>query len=145
MNDIKILFKKLDNDAIIPEYQTHGSAGCDLHSINDGVIEPNEVKLFSTGFSIEIPPGIEGNIRSRSGLAVKHKVIVINSPGTIDSDYRGLVKIALMNLGWYSFEVKKGDRIAQILFQPVYRGHFIEVFDLNDTHRGTGGFGHTGK
>jgi dUTP pyrophosphatase len=145
MNDIKIMFKKLNNDTITPEYQTYGAAGCDIHSIDDGIIEPGEVKIFGTGFCVEIPRGIEGNIRSRSGMAMKHKVVVVNAPGTVDSDYRGEIKIGLINLGSESFEVKKGDRIAQIIFQPIYKGHFIEVMSLSNTSRDTGGFGHTGK
>jgi dUTP pyrophosphatase len=145
MNDIKVFFQKLHKDAITPEYKLMGDAGCDLFTIEDVLLKPGDIKLVSTGISIQIPENsMEAQIRSKSGLALKHGIIVLNSPGTIDSGYRGEIKVILANFGKDSYTFKKGDSIGQMVFAFVYRGHFIEVDGLNSTDRGSGGFGHTG-
>jgi dUTP pyrophosphatase len=137
--------KKLNPDAIIPAYQSEEAAGFDLHSIDDVVIKKGERKLISTGLAFEIEKGYEVQIRPRSGLAYKYGITVLNSPGTIDSDYRGEIKVLLINLGEKDFEIKKGDRIAQAVVAPVVQAKFVEVEELSDTKRGSGGFGSTGK
>lgn len=144
-NDIKILFKKLRRDAIVPEYQLYGDAGCDLYSIEDVLLKPGEHKLVWTGLSIELPQeNIEAQIRPRSGLANKYGLTVLNSPGTVDYGYRGEIGALMINHGSESYTINKGERFAQMVFAHVYRGHFIEVNELSDTERGTGGVGHTG-
>ncbi|MCX8084217.1 MAG: dUTP diphosphatase [Calditerrivibrio sp.] len=135
---------KLDTDAIIPEYATTGSSGVDVRSIESGVINPSEIKLVKTGLFLEIPEGYEAQIRPRSGLALKHGITILNSPGTIDSDYRGEVCLILANFGNEPFEYKKGDRLAQMVFTEVVRVDFELIEDLNKTERGIGGFGHSG-
>jgi dUTP pyrophosphatase len=137
--------KKLNPDAIIPAYQSEEAAGFDLHSIEDVILKPGERKLIKTGLAFEIEKGFEIQIRPRSGLAYKHGITVLNSPGTIDSDYRGEIKVLLINLGNESFEIKKGERIAQAVVAPVVQVKFEEVETLSDTKRGSGGFGSTGK
>jgi len=137
--------KKLNNEAIIPAYQTKEAAGFDLHSIDDAVINPGERKLIGTGLAFEIEYGYEVQIRPRSGLAFKHGITVLNSPGTIDSDYRGEIKVLLINHGNEPYEIKKGERIAQAVIAPVIQAEIIEVDELSDTQRGAGGFGSTGK
>ena len=137
--------KKLNPKAIIPAYQTEEAAGFDLHSIEDVVLKPNERKLISTGLAFEIEFGYEVQIRPRSGLAFKHGITVLNSPGTIDSDYRGEIKVLLINHSNEKFEIKKGDRIAQAVVAPVIQAEIVEVEELSDTTRGEGGFGSTGK
>jgi dUTP pyrophosphatase len=132
--------------AVIPEYISKGAAGADLSaSLEEAVIiEPNETILVPTGIYLAIPPGFEAQIRPRSGLALKHGITFLNSPGTIDSDYRGEVKIIMTNLGKEPFKVENGMRIGQMVFSKVYRGEFIEVEELDETDRNEGGFGHTG-
>ena len=142
---MKLKIKKLNNEAIIPAYQTKEAAGFDLHSIEDVVINPGERKLIGTGLAFEIEYGYEVQIRPRSGLAYKHGIIVLNTPGTIDSDYRGEIKVLLINLGNEEFEIKKGERIAQAVVAPVIQAEIVEVDALSDTQRGSGGFGSTGK
>jgi dUTP pyrophosphatase len=137
--------KKLNEKAIIPAYQSEEAAGFDLHSIEDIVIKVGERKLIGTGLAFEIEKGFEVQIRPRSGLAFKHGITVLNSPGTIDSDYRGEIKVLLVNLGEEDFEIKKGERIAQAVIAPVVQAEFEEVKELSDTKRGSGGFGSTGK
>ncbi len=132
--------------AKVPEYQTNGSAGADLFAFleKDTIIEPGKTELIPTGISLEIPENYEGQIRPRSGLAVKHNITLLNSPGTIDSDYRGEIKIITTNLGTEPFMVTNGMRIAQIIFAPCIRGFFESAESLTESSRGTGGFGHTG-
>lgn len=132
--------------AVIPEYISKGAAGADLSaSLEETVIiEPNETILVPTGIYLAIPPGFEAQIRPRSGLALKHGITFLNSPGTIDSDYRGEVKIIMTNLGKEPFKVENGMRIGQMVFSKVYRGEFVEVEELDGTDRNEGGFGHTG-
>ena len=144
MNDIRVLFTKLHTDAQIPEYATRGSAGADLHAIEDYVLKPGSVYLIRTGLAIAIPPEVEGQIRPRSGLAIKYGITLINSPATIDSDYRGELKVPLINFSRNNFVIKTGDRIGQIIFSSFFKGHFIETSKLDETSRGTGGLGSTG-
>lgn len=144
MNDIRILFTKLHTDAQVPEYATRGSAGADLHSIEDYVLKPGNVYLIRTGLSISMPEEIQAEIRPRSGLAIKYGITLINSPATIDCDYRGELKIPLINFSRQNFVIKVGDRVGQIVFSSYYKGHFIETSKLDETNRGAGGFGSTG-
>jgi dUTP pyrophosphatase len=139
-----IFFKKLSQDAVIPMYQSKGASGMDLHSIEKLDIGIGEIKLVSTGLAVEIPDGFEGQIRPRSGLAAKKGVTVLNTPGTIDADYRGEIKIVLINLGNEVFHVEKGDRVAQLVIAPVERVEIKEITYLNQTERGENGFGSTG-
>jgi len=143
MQDIVVKVKSADN-LLIPEYATVGAAGADLKSAEDGVIKPGELKLVKTGLFLEIPDGYEGQVRPRSGLALKFGVTVLNSPGTIDSDYRGEVGVILINHGNKDFSYKKGDRIAQLVFSKVIKAKFEAHEEINFTQRGAGGFGHTG-
>jgi dUTP pyrophosphatase len=127
-----------------PVYQTSGAAGCDLISSCDQIIDPHDWGIIPTGLFIEIPDGYEAQIRSRSGLAAKNGVFVLNSPGTIDNDYRGEIKVILANTSHHPFIIKKGDRIAQMVFSPVTQATFESATELSKTDRGTGGFGSTG-
>ncbi len=142
----KILIKKLSSSVSIPKYETPGSSGMDIaaHIENNIIINPGEKFLVSTGFSIAIPKGYEVQIRPRSGLAAKRSITVLNTPGTIDADYRGEIKVILINLGKEKFIVKNGERIAQMVVCPVVQANLEEVEDLPDTKRGSGGFGSTG-
>lgn len=128
----------------LPSYQTPGSAGLDVRAAEERTIGPGETALIATGFSIAVPPGYEAQMRPRSGLALKHGITLLNSPGTIDSDYRGEVKVILTNLGFKPFYVNRGDRIAQMVIAPVTRATLEEVATLEETARGAGGFGHSG-
>jgi len=148
--EIKICVKRLNDefsDIELPSYATAGSAGMDIRAAlkDDVIIEPGKVELIPTNLSVEIPFGYEIQVRPRSGLAANHSIGILNSPGTIDSDYRGEVKIILMNFGKENFKISRGDRIAQIIVSKVYIAKIEEVKDLNSSHRGEGGFGHTGK
>jgi dUTP pyrophosphatase len=131
----------------IPQYKSEQAAGCDLFADieKDIVIEPRDFCTIPTGISIEIPQGYEAQVRPRSGLAKNHGIGIVNSPGTIDADYRGEVKVILYNLGSSPFRVKNRDRIAQLVFSRVERAEFESVKQLDKTERGEGGFGHTGK
>lgn len=139
-----IKIKKLDPEAIIPEYQTDGSAGFDFHSLINTIVPPGKQVLIPTGLAVEIPEDTELQLRARSGLALKHMITITNSPGTVDSDYRGEIKIILLNLGRTPFIVKKEDRIAQGILSPVLHASFEEVKELSNTQRGENGYGHTG-
>ena len=129
----------------LPAYETTGSAGLDLRATGDLTLKPGERSLVSTGIAIALPPGYEAQIRPRSGLAVKHGVTVLNSPGTIDSDYRGEVKVPLINHGDRDFFITRGDRIAQMVIAPVSRVAWESVIELDITMRGAGGFGSSGR
>ena len=144
---IKVLIKKLNSKAQIPKYKTEGSSGMDLMALveNPIKIKPNESALIPTGISIAIPKDSEVQIRPRSGLAAKSSISVLNAPGTIDSDYRGEIKIILFNHGKEEFIVNNNDRIAQMVLMPILKIKFEEVEDLPTTLRGSGGFGSTGK
>jgi dUTP pyrophosphatase len=132
------------NGLNLPNYQTEFSSGFDLLSIEDKVILAGERELVATGIKLEIPVGYEGQVRPRSGLALKHGIIVPNSPGTIDADYRGEIKVILWNSGKVDFSIKKGDRIAQLVIAPVVQAKFNVLDSVNKTIRGDGGFGSTG-
>ena len=142
----KIQIKKLFSDVLIPKYETLGSSGMDLAAYikEDIVINPGDKALVPTGFSLSIPQGFEVQIRPRSGLAAKKSLTVLNTPGTIDSDYRGEVKVILINHSKVQFVVKNTERIAQMVICPVERVKLEEVQELSDTDRGIGGFGSTG-
>jgi len=133
-------------DGFLPEYQTEGSAGADLRAYLSGdvVLQKGQRAVVPTGLTLEIPPGVEGQVRPRSGLAARHGITVLNSPGTIDSDYRGELKVVLVNLGEEDFRIRNGDRIAQIVFSPVLRVSFLRGDTVDDSRRGSGGFGSTG-
>ena len=138
--------RRLTTRAAVPRYMTPGAAGMDLAAALEApvVLGQGERALVPTGVAIELPPGHEGQVRPRSGLAVKHGVTVVNAPGTIDEDYRGEVKVALINLGPEPYRVEPGARIAQLVVAPVTRVAVHEVDSLARTDRGAGGFGHTG-
>ncbi len=132
--------------AVLPSYQTSGAAGSDICAFltNDEVLKAGERKIIPTGLRFAIPQGYEIQVRPRSGLAAKNGVTVLNTPGTIDSDYRGEVKVILINTSDQDFVIHNGDRIAQIVVAPVTRGIFVQSEDLDETERGSGGFGSTG-
>lgn len=144
--DITVKIKRgaVSDGVPLPGYATDGASGMDVRAAEDCVIEPGGRAAVATGLSMEIPCGYECQVRPRSGLALKHGVTVLNAPGTIDSDYRGEVKIILVNFGTMSFEIKRGDRIAQLVFAPVARAVLEESVELDETERAGGGFGHTG-
>jgi len=131
----------------LPGYATRGSSGVDLTADVEGeiVLEPGEIKLISCGIYMSIPEGYEAEVRPRSGLALKHGITLVNAPGTIDSDYRGLVGLIMTNLGKSPFVIKRGDRVAQLVIKEVIRAEFTEAEKLDETVRSHGGFGHTGS
>ena len=132
-------------DLPLPSYATEGAAGLDVVAAEDVTLAPRERHAVATGFAIAIPTGYEVQVRPRSGLALKHGITCLNTPGTIDEDYRGEVKVILANLGAEPFDVRRGERIAQLVPAPVLRAHFTEVHELEETARGSGGFGSTGR
>ncbi len=144
---VKILIKKTNKKVTTPKYKTDGSSGVDLSAFLEKkvVIKPNSSELIPTGLQVAIPEELEIQIRPRSGLAAKESIGVLNSPGTIDSDYRGELKIILFNHGKEDFIINNGDRIAQMVLVPIIKMEFEEVDSLPDTVRGQGGFGSTGK
>ena len=144
---VKILIKKTNKEVITPKYKTDGSSGVDLSAFLEKkvIIKPNSSELIPTGLQVAIPEELEIQIRPRSGLAAKESIGVLNSPGTIDSDYRGELKIILFNHGNKDFIINNGDRIAQMVLVPILKMEFEEVDSLPDTIRGQGGFGSTGK
>lgn len=149
-SELTINIKRISNgfdDIELPHYATAGSAGMDIRAaVNDEVIlKSGKTILIPTNFSVEIPEGFEIQVRPRSGMAINHSIGILNSPGTIDSDYRGEIKIILFNFGAEDFIIKRGDRIAQLIISKVYRTVLNEIDELNTTSRGSGGFGHTGK
>ena len=129
----------------LPSYASHGAAGMDVVAAEDVTLRPGERHAVATGFAIAIPAGHEVQVRPRSGLALKHGITCLNTPGTIDEDYRGEVKVILANLGAEAFVVKRGERIAQLVPAVVTKAKFDEVASLDETHRGAGGFGSTGR
>ena len=148
MHQIKVKIARVNQSAEdnpLPEYATQGSSGMDIRAAEWMTVKPGETVLVPSGFSIELPAGYEAQVRPRSGLAIKYNVGILNSPGTIDSDYRGELKIILTNFGKQEFVINKGDRIAQLVIAPVVRASWEEVTSVNETERGAGGFGHTGK
>ncbi|MFC1884841.1 dUTP diphosphatase [Thermodesulfobacteriota bacterium] len=148
LNSIKLKVRRLpnNNDLPLPTYESEGSSGMDIRACVEQPIKvnPGEIKLVPTGLAVSIPPGYEAQVRPRSGLAIKNGIGMVNSPGTIDSDYRGELGIILINWGTDPVIINRGDRIAQLILSKVYRAELMEVERLDDTSRGRGGFGHTG-
>jgi len=147
---IYIRIKRIEegfDDIPLPSYSTGGSSGMDIRAAvnNSLVIKKNEIALVPTNLCVEIPEGFEIQVRPRSGLAAKNGIGILNSPGTIDSDYRGEIKIIMFNFGSEDFVINRGDRIAQIVLTKFYKAEFNETGELNKSVRGSGGFGHTGK
>ena len=124
----------VDDESLVPFYATDGSAGCDLRSSEDVIVKPGRSKLVGTGLKIELPGGFEAQVRPRSGLAMKYGITVLNSPGTIDPDYKGEIKVILFNTGDQEFEVRKGDRIAQLVFARVFRAIFQKTEEIGRAH-----------
>ncbi|GAA7080865.1 dUTP diphosphatase [Helicobacter pylori] len=141
---MKIKIQKIHPNALIPKYQTEGSSGFDLHAVEEVMIKPYSVGLVKIGICLSLEVGYELQVRTRSGLALNHQVVVLNSPGTVDNDYRGEIKVILANLSDKDFKVQVGDRIAQGVVQKTYKAEFIECEPLDETSRGSGGFGSTG-
>ena len=143
---LKVRFIKIREGAIVPTYMTEHAAGMDLHAVLDLplTLEPGQRALIPTGLALEIPPGFEGQVRPRSGLALRQGIALVNSPGTIDADYRGEVGVIIINHGQDPVTFASGDRIAQMIIAPVTRVSFEETGRLGDTSRAAGGFGHTG-
>ncbi len=150
-NQLSIPIRRLrgeaDKDLPLPEYMSDGAAGMDLFAAveEDLTIQPQQSALVPTGLAVAIPEGFEGQIRARSGLAINHGLAVINAPGTIDSDYRGEIKVGLINLGKMPFTIRRGDRIAQMIINRVYRVQWDLKEGLAQSERNEGGFGHTGR
>ncbi len=140
---LEIKIRRLDKSLPLPVYQTEGSSGLDLYASRDCVLASGGFEMISTGVALEIPGGYEGEVRARSGLASKFGIGVLNSPGTIDSDYRGEIKVILFNIGKKDFEIKKGNRIAQLIITKVEKVNLVETEELNSTKRENGGFGST--
>ena len=145
MEEIAVPF--FQGSGYAPEYQSEGAAGADLRADIDTelCLEPGQRLAVPTGLRLEIPPGFEGQVRPRSGLALRHGVTVLNAPGTVDSDYRGEVRVILVNLGTQRFTVRRGDRIAQLVLAPAVRGRFQGQARIEESTRGEGGFGSTGR
>ena len=145
-NEVPVRVKRLPHGAglDLPAYATDGAAGMDVVSAEDVTIQPGARHAVATGLALAIPHGFEVQVRPRSGLALKHGITVPNTPGTIDSDYRGELKVILINHGDTAFEIRRGDRVAQLVVAPVTRGSWLEVEELDETARGAGGFGSTG-
>ncbi len=143
---IQVKIKKLHPDAIVPNYMTEHAAGMDLCTVIEVplLLAPGERTLLPTGLAMEIPPGFEGQVRPRSGLALKKGIALVNAPGTIDADYRGEIGIIIINHGNEPVEFQPGDRVAQLIIAPVTQAVLIETDELNDSTRSSGGFGHTG-
>jgi len=145
MNSVNVKIKKVRDGAVIPKYSKHGDAGCDLCSMEEFILEPGDICLVHTGVALEIPYGFEGQIRPRSGKAIKEGLTVVNSPGTVDAGYRDEIRVGMINVGRSLAYIGVGDRIAQLVISPVVVAKFDEVDELSDSERGLGGFGHTGK
>ena len=149
MGSKKIFIKQLSRNPLfkLPRYESNGAAGMDLSADIDTEVElkPLERKILPTGIAISLPKDIEAQIRPRSGLAIKHGVTLLNTPGTIDSDYRGEIKVILINISDSAYTIKPGDRVAQMVLSKYIQGQFVVVESLDDTDRGSSGFGSTGK
>ena len=144
MEKIKVQITKIKDNAKIPSYAHKGDTGMDLYSTEDYTIKPGERVLVSTGIKIALPNGFEAQVRAKSGLALKYGLTVLNAPGTIDSEYRGEVGVITINLGQETYEVKAGEKIAQLVIKNVCEAELEELDNLDDTTRGDGGFGSTG-
>ncbi|QIG48723.1 dUTP diphosphatase [Nordella sp. HKS 07] len=145
MTEVKIQRLPHAEGLALPAYESEHAAGMDLRAAEDVILPPGGRALVATGFAIALPHGFEAQVRPRSGLAAKHGVTVLNAPGTIDADYRGEIKVILINHGVEAFAVKRGDRIAQMIVAPVTQVRLAEAASLTDTQRGAGGFGSTGR
>ena len=146
MTDVAILRLPHGEGLALPAYETEHAAGMDLRAAEDAILPPGGRALVATGFAIALPHGFEAQVRPRSGLAARHGVTVLNAPGTIDADYRGEIKVILINHGDQAFAIKRGDRIAQMIVAPVTHATLVPVDgELSATARGTGGFGSTGR
>jgi len=135
----------LEPGAAAPEYATDGAAGLDVRSYEDVTLSPMERRLVRTGVRVEVPPGFEVQVRPRSGLAVKHGLALVNSPGTVDADYRGEIGVVMINLGSDVVQLSRGERVAQLVVAPVERVEVVQTDSLSETTRGEGGFGSTGR
>jgi len=148
-NQVTVLIRRLPGaeDLPVPRYMSDGAAGLDLPAalVSPLVIAPGARALVPTGFAISLPVGYEGQVRARSGLAISHGLAVLNGPGTIDSDYRGEIKVILINFGSEPVTIRRGDRVAQLVVAPVVRARLVETSELDRTERGPEGFGHTGS
>ncbi len=146
MHDVEIKFRRLSPLAVVPAYQSEHAAGLDLHAAIDQpvAIEAGAIAMIPCGFALEIPHGFEGQVRPRSGLAAKYGISIPNAPGTVDSDYRGEMKVALINHGRSAFTVEPSMRVAQLVIAPVATARICECAELTETVRGSGGFGSTG-
>ena len=145
MKKLGVKLKILNPDAIIPKYQTEEAAGFDLHSVEEKTVKAGEREVIKTGLAVALPKGYELQVRPRSGLALKNGITVLNTPGTVDSDYRGELMVILFNTSKEDFAVKKGERIAQAIIKEILQADFAVVEELDSTERGVGGFGSTGK
>ena len=145
MTEVKIMRLAHGEGMELPSYATAGAAGLDLRAAEAAIFKPGSRMLMPTGIAIALPAGHEAQVRPRSGLAVKHGVTVLNAPGTIDEDYRGEIKVPLINHGYEDFIIQRGDRIAQMVIAPVVRVQLVEVPSLDETMRGAGAFGSSGK
>lgn len=145
-SDVPVPIKRLPHfeGLELPAYATEGAAGMDVLAAEDVVLQPGGRHAVATGLALAVPDGFELQVRPRSGLALKHGISLPNTPGTIDSDYRGELKVILINLGDFPFEIRRGDRIAQLVLAPVVRATWLKVEELDETARGEGGFGSTG-
>lgn len=145
---MKLLIKRIEEalDLPLPGYMTEGAAGLDIYAAvtEDVILNPGEIKLVPTGLKLAVPNGYEVQIRPRSGLALKHGISFVNTPGTIDSDYRGEINLIMINFGRSSFTIKRGDRVGQMVINKIEHADIIEVDELEETSRGEGGFGSTG-
>lgn len=144
MNKLPVKIKLLNNEAQVPTYAHEGDSGVDLRALKDYTLNPGDVVLIGTGIAIQFEKGYEAQIRPRSGLASKQRISVINTPGTLDAGFSGECKVALINLGQHVQQIKKGERIAQMVFAPVLHAEFNVVDQFDETERGEGGFGSTG-
>jgi len=142
--EIEVLIQKLHNDAVIPKYAHEGDAGVDLHSTIDYGLKPGEKALIPTGLKMAIPKGYEGQVRPKSGLALKSGITVLNTPGTVDAPYRGEVGVIVINHSKDPYQIRKGEKIAQMIFNEIKYANFKVVDSLNETSRGEGGYGSTG-
>jgi dUTP pyrophosphatase len=145
MKKLGVKVKILNQDAKLPQYQTEEAAGFDLHSVDEKTIKAGERDVVKTGLAVALPKGYELQVRPRSGLALKNGITVLNTPGTVDSDYRGELMVILLNTSNEDFVIKKGDRIAQAVIKEILQADFSVVEELDSTERGSGGFGSTGK
>ncbi|QUH31854.1 dUTP diphosphatase [Vallitalea guaymasensis] len=149
MHKIKVYVEQTDNGKILPlpKYMSEDAAGMDLYACleDDVILEKGKIKLIPTGLKIALPSGYEAQIRPRSGLALKHGISLVNTPGTIDADYRGEIKVIMINFGEEDFTIKHGERIAQMVINKIEQVELEVVDGLENTERGSGGFGHTGK